>query len=145
LLGLPIIHLDQEYWQPDWVEPDAREWKRIVPQLAERPTWVMDGNYAGSLPVRLQACDAALFLDFPTWACFRGIASRRWRGGERLDMAAGCHERFNLEFYRFVWGFRRESRPKVVAQLEASEKPQLWMTHRAQVDTLLQRVSSEVA
>ena len=24
-LGLPVIHLDKEYWRPGWVEPDPAE------------------------------------------------------------------------------------------------------------------------
>ncbi len=27
---LPIIHLDQHFWKPGWVEPDRKEWNRNV-------------------------------------------------------------------------------------------------------------------
>jgi adenylate kinase family enzyme len=26
ILGLPVIHLDKEYWQPGWTEPPKAEW-----------------------------------------------------------------------------------------------------------------------
>jgi adenylate kinase family enzyme len=27
--GLPVIHLDQHYWRPGWVEPSKEEWRAI--------------------------------------------------------------------------------------------------------------------
>ena len=32
-LGLPLIHLDAEYWQAGWVEPPADEWRGRVVEL----------------------------------------------------------------------------------------------------------------
>ncbi|CAN5425511.1 hypothetical protein BH10ACI2_BH10ACI2_22620 [soil metagenome] len=29
-LGLPVVHLDQLYWRPDWVKTPAEEWETTV-------------------------------------------------------------------------------------------------------------------
>lgn len=42
--GLPLIHLDQEYWRAGWVEPPKAEWRQRVADLISRERWVMDGN-----------------------------------------------------------------------------------------------------
>ena len=67
--GLPLIHLDALYWKPGWVETPAAPWRETVAGLLQRDTWVMDGNYGGTLDLRLAACDTAIFLDLPPRIC----------------------------------------------------------------------------
>ena len=55
--GLPLIHLDALYWQPGWVEPGKAEWLERVAQVVAQDRWVMDGNYGGSLDLRLPRAD----------------------------------------------------------------------------------------
>lgn len=119
-LGLPVIHLDAHYWQPGWVEPAPGQWHAQVQALLAHPAWVMDGNYSGTLPQRLQACDTVVFLDVPRWRCLWQVLWRwcRQRGRVRVDMAPGCPEKLDLEFVGFVLGYPRRSRPRVLALLE---------------------------
>ncbi len=53
LLDLPIIRLDRHFWNPGWVETDRRKWAHKVVELSSRDAWVMDGNYGGSISLRL--------------------------------------------------------------------------------------------
>jgi adenylate kinase family enzyme len=117
--GLPLIHLDREYWKPGWVEPDRDAWKAQVAELARRPAWIMDGNFGRTLAVRLQAADTVVLLDFPRWRCLVRVLRRTifGRGKVRDDMGPGCPERFDLEFLRWIWRRRRDSRPRVLAAL----------------------------
>jgi len=119
-LGLPVFHLDALHWQLGWQEPSPEEWRAAVAALAAREAWIIDGNYAGTLDLRLARADAAIFLDFPRWRCYWGVVRRWWRhrGGTRPDMAPGCPEQLDLEFLRWIWGFRRRSRPGLLARLE---------------------------
>jgi len=47
--------------------------------LVASDRWLIDGNYASTLPIRLAAADTVIFLDLPAYACLRNIARRRWR------------------------------------------------------------------
>jgi adenylate kinase family enzyme len=118
-LSLPIVHLDVHYWRPDWVETPAREWHPVVERLVAADAWVMDGNFGGTLPMRLARADTAFHLDLPRRACLRGVLGRvlREHGRTRADMAPGCTERFDLAFLRWVWGFRRTDRPRLLEGL----------------------------
>jgi len=122
-LGLQVIHLDRVYWRAGWVEPPKDEWRRTVEGLCAGGGWVMDGNYSGTLDVRLAACDTVVFLDLPRTVCLFRIVKRalKYRGTGRPDMAEGCHEQLNKDFLVFllwVWNYPRRSRPKLLERLE---------------------------
>jgi len=33
-LGLPLVNLDREYWQPGWLQPSKEEWEAQVRNLS---------------------------------------------------------------------------------------------------------------
>ncbi len=117
--GLPLIHLDREFWQPGWTMTPLPEWRGKVAELAARDCWIMDGNYGGSLPLRLPRADAVFWFDYPTLRCLRRVLWRfaTARGRVRDDMANGCAERLDLEFLRYVRTFNAKSRPRILSAL----------------------------
>jgi adenylate kinase family enzyme len=119
-LDLPVIHLDANYWKPGWVETPKDEWRRKVERLVEGNAWVIDGNYSGTLDVRLAACDSVVFLDLPRAVCVWRVVKRalKYRGGSRPDMAEGCREKLNLEFLLWIWNYPKRTRPKIIELLE---------------------------
>jgi adenylate kinase family enzyme len=122
--GLPVVHLDALYWRPGWVPTPRDEWRATVTELVARDAWVMDGNYSGTLDLRLRACDTVVFLDVPRLVCLWRILLRRlrFRGRSRPDVAEGCAERLTWEFVRWVWTYPRRRRPRVMEQLRAAER-----------------------
>lgn len=117
--GLPLIHLDKEFWQPDWKVTPLPEWRAKVAELLIRDAWVMDGNYGGSLGLRLPHADTVFWFDYPRLLCLRRAL---WRvvtthGKVRDDMAEGCPERLDWEFLRYVWNFNTKERSSIVAAL----------------------------
>jgi adenylate kinase family enzyme len=119
--GLPVVHLDACYWRAGWVETPADAWRERVRALAAEDAWVMDGNYGGSMEVRLARADTVVFLDLPRMTMIARILRRwlRYRGRTRPDMAPGCPERMSWEFVRWVWEYPRTRRPAVLARLAA--------------------------
>ncbi|HEU4833669.1 MAG TPA: DNA topology modulation protein [Pyrinomonadaceae bacterium] len=121
LLNLEVNHLDKFYWSPGWVEPARDEWIKTITELMDRDSWIMDGNYSGTLELRMQKADTIVFLDLPRVLCLWRIVKRffLYRNGKRPDMAEGCREQLNLEFVEWVWNYPRRSRPKVIKLLQA--------------------------
>ena len=112
--GIPVVHLDQLWWKPGWVESARAEFDaRLAGKLAE-PRWIMDGNFSRTMPMRLQRCDTVIYLDFHRFACLWGMFRRvtGYYGKVRPDMSEGCPERFNPEFIRFIWNFNKNNRPR---------------------------------
>lgn len=120
LLGLPVIHLDREYWLPGWVRPDPESWQRRVRELAGRDRWVIDGNYGGTLGARVERADLIVLLDLPRRVTIPSALYRTVRARHRPDMAPGCDERIDVDFLRWLWRYPTESRPLVHAAVDAA-------------------------
>jgi adenylate kinase family enzyme len=120
--GLPLIPLDALYWKPGWVETPSAEWRNTVVELLQRDSWVMDGNFGGTLDLRLAACDTAIFLDLPPIVCLWRVIKRRMRhrGASRPGMTPGCPERLDIGFLLWIACYRLRRRASVLEKLAAS-------------------------
>jgi adenylate kinase family enzyme len=131
-LGLPVVHLDREYWGPGWVETPRAEWERRVRELCAADEWVLDGNYDKSLPLRLERAESVVFLDVPTLTALAGVLQRyvRWRGKSRPDLPDGCVEALEPGFVRWVLRYRRTERPRIIALLSRFDGAVVVLTSR---------------
>lgn len=143
LLDLEVIHLDSIYWTAGWVEMPKPEWKRKVEELLIRNAWIIDGNYSGTLEVRLEACDTVIFLDMSRTICLWRLLKRAvlYRNVRRPDMAEGCPEKLNWEFIKWVWGYRERTRPKIIKLLENNAKQIIWLQSPTEVKRFLVTVN----
>ena len=118
--GLPVVHLDREYWQPGWVEPSKEAFDATVDELIAAERWILDGNFGRTFARRAAAADTILLLDPPPWRCVCSVLRRRLihRGRARPDMDPGCPEKIDLDFVFWIWRYRRNSLPKTLATLE---------------------------
>jgi len=146
LLNLEVNHLDKLYWRAGWVEPATDEWIKTITNLIERDSWIIDGNYSGTLELRLQRCDTVVFLDLSRVLCMWRIVKRFfvYRGGTRPDVAEDCPESLNFEFFSWVWNYPRRSRPKVIKRLQehAEGKQIFWLRTRSDVQRFLSQIES---
>jgi adenylate kinase family enzyme len=105
--GLPVVELDRLFWRPDLTPTPAAEWAAEQRALAARPAWIADGDlgpYDDALDVRLAAADTVVLLDFGLVRCaWRAVRRSRERG----------------DFWRWVVGYRRRWRPRILARVAA--------------------------
>ena len=121
ITDIPLFHLDKEYWKPGWVESEGEEWYEKQNKMVDKNSWIIDGNYEGSLDIRFSKADTVIFLDYNKLICLYRIIKRwlRSRGRNRIDMGEGCNEkRPELSFMKFVWDFPKKSRPKIMNKME---------------------------
>ena len=140
-LGLPLVHLDAQYWRPGWTETPADEWSAIVAKLTSEPRWVMDGNYGGTMAMRLAAADTVVFLDLPRVVCLWRVVKRRlmYHGRSRPDITPGCPEQLNWEFLRWIWTFPKRHRRSNLERLRQSGGARVViLTSQRQVDRFLE-------
>jgi adenylate kinase family enzyme len=86
--GLPVIHLDLQFWKPGWVAPSETEWRERQWSVLGGDAWIADGNYHETLDLRLERADTVVFLDMPWWLC----AGRAFLRGFRMpgELPEGC-------------------------------------------------------
>ncbi|HLI64847.1 MAG TPA: hypothetical protein VKU90_00665 [Caulobacteraceae bacterium] len=125
-LGLPVVHIDALFWEPNWAEPDNDSFRARLTAAIAGDAWITDGNFVGrTFDLRLPRADAVIFVDQPRWLClYRAL--RRWitgRGKRRADLAEGCNENFDWDFLEWIWTFERKARPRIEAAVASFGKP----------------------
>lgn len=119
ITSLELIHLDSYYWKSNWTETKKEEWKETVSELSLRDSWIIDGNYGGTMDIRIARADTIIYLDFPTMACLWRITKRTFKyyNKTRPDMPEGCPERIDLDFYMYVATFNWKRRKSLLKKL----------------------------
>lgn len=116
---LPVTHLDRLWWQPGWVELGAEKFRPLVAEIVARDKWVIDGNYSNTWDLRMPRADTIVWMDLPRrvclWRVFRRAVTQY--GRVRGDMAPGCPERFDPEFFRYVWNFKASHDERIMEAL----------------------------
>ncbi|WP_437658936.1 AAA family ATPase [Sorangium sp. So ce1182] len=143
LLGLPVHHLDDLYWHEGWTPTPAAEWRAVVEELVARDRWIIDGNYADVLDVRIRAADTVVLLDVPPAVCVvrvlrRYIAQMR---GDRTGLPARIRDsgerrvaKDPLAFLRFVATFRSAVLPRMQRIIVAAPVGRRVVTLRSTAD-----------
>lgn len=134
--GLPLVRLDKEFWHPGWLPTPHDVWLVHVAKLAASETWVMDGNYAGTLEIRLPRADLIIYLDLPRWQCMLSLFRRTFAylGQTRPSMADGCPERFDLGFIKHAWQCRKAIRRPTIAGIRALRPDQRGIVLHSRAD-----------
>jgi adenylate kinase family enzyme len=112
IINIDVIHLDSYYWKPNWTEPKKGEWRNCISSLCERESWIMDGNYNGTLEYRIQKADTILFLYMSTISCLFNVL-KRIGTKVRPDIILGCTERFEWNFIKYTYNFNSEMAPAI--------------------------------
>ena len=112
--SIPKLHMDTLQFQPGWQDSD-RDWmlNEMKNILTKYESWVIDGNYSWCYyEERMREADQIIFLNFSPWTCLFRAFKRylTYRGKIRESMAAGCPERFDWDFIRWIlWDGRTKN------------------------------------
>lgn len=137
-LGIPVHHLDAIFWGPGWQALDRLALEARQKHLVAAPSWVIDGNFGGTLELRLAAADTIIFMDLPRGTCLLGALRRRIEQKPGPDKPQN-RERLTLEYLRWIWGYRWSRRPAILKRLEElrDEKTIVILRSRAEVAKFL--------
>lgn len=147
IVNLPVVHLDNFFWTAGWVSIPKDEMYQKVAEAASEDNWIIDGNYSGSLDLRIERADTIIFIDFNRYFCIYRVIKRRIKnnGKARPDLAEGCIEKIDKEFLKWIWNYPKHSRPAILeklSQLSTEEKNIYILKSRKAVKMFINKVES---
>ncbi|MDF2521522.1 MAG: topology modulation protein [Clostridia bacterium] len=147
ITGIKVYHLDTIFWKPGWVAITREELKEKISDIIPQDSWIIDGNYSSTMEMRLEPADTIIYLDFSSITCLWGITKRRfmYANKERPDIAAGCNEKLDWEFVRWVLTFRHRNRKKLMSYLDRcrEDKSIYIFKNRTQVKGFVESLQKE--
>jgi adenylate kinase family enzyme len=142
-LNIKVVHLDSYFWNEGWVETPREQWLEMQHSFISQDSWIIDGNYTATIDKRLEQADTVFYLDFPTPLCLYGIIKRRFqhKGKTRPDMAPGCPEKIDWEFFNYVRTFNRKKAPKLKRRIyELTDKCVIIFKTRREIDEFFEKI-----
>ena len=139
ITGIPLIHLDMLFWNEDGTTVEKSVFYERLTEALEEERWIIDGNYASTMELRMEACDTVIFLDYPVELCLQGIRDRK--GKRRSDLPWVEPEEDDEEFLEFIRDYPIQNRPEVLNLLNRySHKRSFVFTDRAQAMAFLKQL-----
>jgi adenylate kinase family enzyme len=119
--NLPLTHVDSIQFLPGLKVRDPQETKKILDDIANSETWVIDGF--GSMEVmqkRFALADQIIFVDFKLWRHYWWCTKRQIKSiwSPRTELPSGCNEATlsqTFKLFKTLWRVDRQIRPKLIS------------------------------
>lgn len=118
-LAYPYIQMDQIYWNPNWVESHDKEYLAKISEAVSSETWVLDGNYSRTNPIKWQNVDIIIWIDYSYIRTFFQLFKRtlyRIITKQEIWPQTGNIESFKRTFLSkdsiLIWFFKNYSKNK---------------------------------
>lgn len=145
ITGLPLIHLDVEFWRPNWEKPPKEEWRKKQTELISKEKWIIDGNHTDTMELRFERADLILFLDINRFVCLAGVLKRS--GEKRSDWPQYLEEKLDRGFFHLckgLWSFSKTRKRTILGlQKKYPDKPFFVIKGRRTTNKLLSQWREE--
>ncbi len=139
---LPLYHLDLLYWNADKTTVSKEIFCKRLKDVLQKSEWIIDGNYASTLEIRIKECDTVFFLDYPLDVCLDGIRSRQGKARSDMPWVENSDE-IDRDFLEFIQRYETDNKPEVETLLQkyASREIYFFKT-RLQSEEFLARIEN---
>ena len=137
--GLPLYYLDAIWHKPDKTHISREEFDERINEIFCTGAWIIDGNYARTIEMRLKECDTVFLFDLPTEVCIQGASERIGKG--RYDLP-WLETELDPEFEAFIREFPENTLPKIYSLIEKymSEKEIIIFKSRKDADSYIENL-----
>jgi len=146
--GLPLYHLDQYYWLPNWGRVGPEKFELAHNALCDKDSWIIEGSYVRFFAYRAAKADLIIFMDVPRYLCMWYVLERsfvHWR--EVIPgNPAGCEQRILspkfFGFLKWVFTFNKRYRGMILDILEDAKrtKPVYVFTSLKNIDSFIEGI-----
>ena len=115
ILDIEIYHMDKLFWKANWESISENELEVKLEEILINDKWIIDGNYRKTLEMRIKKADTIILLDISKYKCIYNVFKRRFNKN-RIDIAEGCNEKFDIEFLKFIkyiFNFKKNNQKRI--------------------------------
>lgn len=144
ITGVHLIHLDKEFWNHGWVETPRDEWVKKQERMMSGAEWIIDGNYGGTLDLRIEKADTIICFQLSRTVCLLRYFKRVLTNMNKIrpDMPEGCPEHFDFKFMKYIWHFPETSGGKNLKRLQANRgKKVIVFKNKSDVNKFINEIS----
>ena len=135
---IPLYHLDMLFWNKDKTTIEKTVFLERLLKIIKNDEWIIDGNYASTMDLRMQKCDTIIFLDYSLDVCLEGIKERK--GKVRSDMP-WIESDEDIEFLEYVKNYNSQCRPNVIELLRKYFNKDIYIfSNREQAEEFLNKI-----
>lgn len=70
-LNIPVYHLDRLTFKTGWITVSEKEFVEALKNILAGEKWIVEGwSYNTTIPMRLDAADLIIYLEFNVWFCY---------------------------------------------------------------------------
>jgi len=142
-LNREVIHLDKLYYESGWKHIQTKEqWRQTVSGLVSKNKWILDGNYRGTLDVRLPRATAIILFNFNKFICLYRIFKRALKKEQPFDKAEGNLEKVSLDLVKKIIKFPQANMLEMVNNHKDAKKVFV-INNQREADTLLEKLTKQ--
>lgn len=145
----PVLYLDSVHFEANWKERDDSISINIVKRfLDNNNNWVIDGNYTAFLRERrLEEADVIIYMCFSRLTCLYQAYNRyrKYKGKTRESMAAGCNEKLDFEFIKWILfdGRSKEKKEQYAETVKKYSGKIVILRNRKETDLFLEKLKNK--
>ena len=120
ILSLPVVHMDNLYWNKDKTCVTQEELKEKLLPYLKKDEWIIDGNYHRTLEMRLPYATDVFILDISRKECIQGILERIDKPRDDIPWVETEEDATELIAWTASYGFR--TKDEEMALLDKNKK-----------------------
>lgn len=122
-LAYPVMHLDKIYHTGGKSHITREELIiKVNDFVSNHDKWIIDGNYIGTLEMRVKLADTIILMKIPPKICVANAYKRAEDSSKhdvkRDDMAEGFDETITEDFINFIENFETDTMPRIIEIVE---------------------------
>jgi uridine kinase len=132
-INIPIYKMDDLYWTPKWKRLNKIEFTKILTQIMMKDRWLIDGNYAEFLNMRLAHAQLVIFINEKTHICIWRVVTRaikRMFGNKeslpqqiRSTNTHTLNLKNSVKLFKKIIFFKYKIQPEMISKIKNSSIP----------------------